>query len=388
MKNNFAIRTSRPEFQLLLECARISDETGRLSELAASVTDWEWTLSEANRHGLIPAMFLALSRVGELPRDVASRVESNAREQMLHGLVLTARLFEVSSMLEAAGIDCIPYKGPTLGALAYGNPAFRPSVDLDILVRPDQVRQAKDVLLTAGFKPASYIEDHREHLLLNCICEYEFTSADGSYTVEIHWKVLSQEFGFNFPDHQVWTRTQNVSVGGKSLRTLGNEDLLLALAAHGTRHLWNRLLWIVDIAQITARRSIDWDLLVERANEYRVRRMLFLALSLAHGLLQAPIPGEVLRLIRKDASVRRLHRTVTEDCLHDPRVLDRTSRHKFLLSSLERWQEKFRYIRQVALTPQVGDLIGTDHTAVSTAMLPWLRLRSILGRVQRRLLDI
>lgn len=373
---------SRPEFKLLVASVRTKSGTPLTVAEGDKVLDWEVVLSEADRHGLTPLFDRFIPSREDIPKAVRGRLTEQARRQMTHGLMLTARLFELTALLEAAGVDAIPYKGPTLAALAYGDPALRPSVDLDVLVRPEQVQHAKDVLIAAGFRPASYICDRHMRLLMNCVCEYEFTSPDGSYTVEIHWRVVSKEFGIEFPDNTAWSRVQAVPIGAKYLRTLSTEDLLLALAAHGTRHLWNRLLWIADVSHLIGRCSIQWELLIARADSLGIKRTLLLALSLAGGLLGAPVPAPVTALIERDPVVRRLHDRVVTDCIHDPYAADRRSRHRFYLATRESLHAKYSYIRQVALTPQVGDFAGTDYGGGSFGTDSWLRIRGILARLQ------
>ena len=76
--------------------------------------------------------------------------------------------------------------------------------------------------------------------------------------VEIHWAFMESFFGFDYEKEDVFGRSQVVSVHGKDVPTLSNEDLLIILCVHGSKHYWKRLSWIFDIAKLIEAQSIDW----------------------------------------------------------------------------------------------------------------------------------
>ena len=85
------------------------------------------------------------------------------------------------------------------------------------------------------------------------------------------------------------------------------EDLLLILCMHGAKHMWSRLEWVCDVAElIRSEPGLDWDQVMDRAARLGSRRMLFLGINLAVDLLDAPVPGEVLRQARRDTVARSL----------------------------------------------------------------------------------
>ena len=75
------------------------------------------------------------------------------------------------------------------------------------------------------------------------------------------------------------------------------------LCVHGAKHFWERLAWIVDIAQLVTVREVDWKLLSEIAAERKCSRLLLLGLYLAHEVVGAPLPESVLQRARSDSRV-------------------------------------------------------------------------------------
>ena len=85
----------------------------------------------------------------------------------------------------------------------------------------------------------------------------------------------------------------SIDLNGTEVKTLSAADLLFSLCVHGSRHLWERLGWICDIAELLARHTFDWPTLLKRAAQADSDRMFLLGLYLAERLLEAPLPAEV-----------------------------------------------------------------------------------------------
>jgi len=62
---------------------------------------------------------------------------------------------------------------------------------------------------------------------------------------------------------------------------------------HGTKHRWERLRWICDVAElIRVREDVKWETLMRVAESLGSRHMLSLGLYLAHDVLGAPLPEQ------------------------------------------------------------------------------------------------
>ena len=58
-------------------------------------------------------------------------------------------------------------------------------------------------------------------------------------------------------------------MAGREVRTFSLEDTPLLLCVHGSKHIWERLGWIADIAALTkTSRPVDWTLVLERARRF------------------------------------------------------------------------------------------------------------------------
>jgi len=151
-------------------------------------------------------------------------------------------------------------KGPALAEIAYPSPLQRQSLDLDILVAPDQVHDWIDHLKGVGFE--SDTDDLRPHAMN----QIALTSPLG--IVELHWALALPPIRTpSFTD--LLEDAQSVMIGDLEILTLGPLDGAVHLCLHFHQHLgdpsimMDLALWIGALelsSEEVATRSCDWGL--------------------------------------------------------------------------------------------------------------------------------
>jgi hypothetical protein len=136
-----------------------------------------------------------------------------------------------------------------------------------------------------------------------------------------------------------------VSTGAGEVWTLGPEDTLLFLCCHGTKHNWGALSWLVDVAELVRGQSgLDWDAVVRWSRVPGRRRPVQLGLHLAHHLLEAPVPAEVLTEGDRDPEVAALV-AVVEGAFRDPASASGRGLWSSMLGSVVSWDREVGSIR-------------------------------------------
>lgn len=136
-------------------------------------------------------------------------------------LSLVGQLLDALEMLRARDIRTVPFKGPVLAVSAYGSPALREFVDLDILVRRADVTRARDVFLSRGCRLSG--ADRR---LLDGICpragrDYVFyPSTAGTVAVEVHCELAPWYLCVPFESERLLERSIERSVAGERVPSL------------------------------------------------------------------------------------------------------------------------------------------------------------------------
>lgn len=373
----------RPEHELLICCARATlgrGHTARIQELVQQGLGWDSLIHEAQRHGLAALLYqgLHMAAVPGVPTTVQDQLRERFHANAIQVRLLSRELLRLLALFRQENIQVIPIKGPVLAAGAYADPVFRPAGDLDFLVRrPDMVR-AREVLEASGYRPQ--IERDEEAAYLETQLGYDFLS--DTTCVELHWAFLPKTLQFELTVEQVWERQTTVLLEETKVPTLGAEDQLLFLCAHGAKHGWERLSWIYDIASCISRQpNLDWCLLMARAQALHCVRIVRLGLALAAEVLDIALPEDVEGSILRDRAVPRLTRRVSlqwfrsRPARHDVRAL-------ILLGVRERLRDRLRYLlhlAHLAVRPSPADRAFFPLPASLTFLYPILRAVRVLS---------
>ena len=360
----------RNEHELLLACARTA-ANDHVRKLAAKEIDWDYLFLIARRHSVLPLLYLQLDRhAADLaPRDHLLKLKQNYVENAARNTLLTAELCRLITLLAGSGIEAIAYKGPLLALVAYDNIALRRFVDLDVIVQRRDVLQARDILLAQGYTPAKSLSLDQQELLLRTQHNLQFSRDQHRLIVELHWEVAPHLFASTVDADKLWQNLVTVDLNGTEVKTLSPEDLLFSLCVHGSRHLWERLAWICDIAELVSRHDFDWDALVGRSAQADSERMFLLGLKLAEQLLQAPLPAAVKERCDSDERLRSLADNVVAHLFNGTAHVPATSREIFTynIGVRKTLSSRARYILY-AFSPTDSDL-GSRSLPTSLSFL-------------------
>lgn len=294
--------------ELLLCCARtqLSESMAhRIRHLLKQQVDWDYLFALARRHSLLPLLYSSLQR-SDIPPAKLAWLKQQFQDNAARNLLLTAELCRLIARLKDEGIEAVPYKGPALAVYAYGDLSLRRFIDLDLLLKKDDVLKARDVLLALGYRGHPAWSGSGEKLLLHTQHNLPLKSEDGRLIVELHWEVAPELFA-SLSEDDFWQRLEPLTLNGMPVNTMSAEDLLLSLCVHGSKHLWERLAWICDIAELLrVKPDINWGSVLDQAEEGDLKRMLGLGLHLADNLLQAPVPLAVSRTYANDSTIKSL----------------------------------------------------------------------------------
>jgi hypothetical protein len=289
--------------------ARLDAETvARLRVLVVGGLDWEYLFRFVPRHSVVPLTSARLQQYASdlIPPAELQRLKKHYQENIARNLILTGELVRIIELLAHSGIEAVPYKGPVLAAFAYGDLALRRYVDLDIMVRKSDVWRARDVLLADGYSQTRALNLDQQQLLLQTQHNLQFSRSGHKLIVELHWEVASHFFASSVQADQLWKNLVTIQLQGASVKTLSADDLLFSLCVHGSRHLWERLSWICDLAMIVERHELNWSNLLQRAADTHSERMFLLGVHLAAALLGAKLPEVVLKSIKADSELDKL----------------------------------------------------------------------------------
>ena len=384
-----------PERALILCCARtrIDAKTAeQMRNLLHKDIDWAYLIKTAGQHGVIPLVYQSLNTI--CPEAVPSAYLTQLREHFLfnaqHALILTGELLKLLSLFEAHAIPAIPYKGPVLGELVYGDTALRPFTDLDIIVHKHDVLVVKDLLISQGYLPKLQLTRTQESIHLQNQHHYSLMCPDDRGMVELHWAFAKKRYSYSLKLDSLWAYQKVVSFAGTKVPCFAPEDLLLLLCIHGAGHSLIRLLWICDIAElIRVHREMDWERVIKFARRVGSERVLFLGLLLAAELLETPLPEAILQRMHTDRVVKSLVAQVRDRLFCEEKDLPGVfERFLFHLKKRERHRDKVSFFLRSVMTPDAGEWMRLLVPEFVSFLRYLLRPTRMIFKYGRNLLEI
>jgi len=112
--------------------------------------------------------------------------------------------------------------------------------------------------------------------------------------------------------------TEEYSAFGQTFLTFSSELLLVFLCAHASKHVWSRINWITDIAQVVDKGNINWMKTLALAEQTGATRMLLLGIYLTSFLPGYQPNNQITQLVDSDQIVRKLGDEIMERFLSDP----------------------------------------------------------------------
>lgn len=223
--------------------------------------DWQGVLALAEQERVVPLLYRACAGSNLPPGWLLDDIRGRYLQEAAISLLRSRELNRILSQLAQTGMEARLLKGLMLGELVYKNPALRPMVDMDLLIRKSELEGILRALSAAGY---NIDMDHADP---DYVMAYENAvtlsrRSKRTWFLELHWSL------FDSPYHQerlsestLWERAVEFQVDSQPAATLNAELTLLHLAGHLMLHHQGRgMLWWHDIAELlyTAGETMDW----------------------------------------------------------------------------------------------------------------------------------
>lgn len=342
--------------QKLLVSLIANTPNSKLESLLSRDINWESLIETARNQRIIPILYRKLQPyLATLPKETLDSVQILAKKCSVRNLTFNSELFKITNLFEENEIEYLSYKGLTLAQLAYGDSSLRQFGDLDFLIQKRDFPKVKKLLLSNGGKPALDLSDKQEKAILKYSYDFPFGFGKQPVLVEIHWAFMESFFGFDYEIEETFSRRQMVNIHGKNIPTLSNEDLLIYLCVHGSKHFWKRLSWTYDIGKLVQNQTIKWEFVIDQANKHGTFRMLKLGLLLAQNYINFELPSELQSQIEADKKIRLIADELN-DQLFDDEYSAESIRTDIHLKMRERWRDKLTYSHRLLTTKLVDSL--------------------------------
>lgn len=368
------------DIELLLTClgkGTVLQKEVRL--LHYSSEDWEEAAATARRHGLEPILFHNLKQIRsrlDIPAGIWQELHRRYFVSASRNIFLYRQLLHLLDIFNREGIPVILLKGAHLAELIYKNPALRPMLDIDLLVKHGDLARVHTFLLQEGYDSS----EQNQGTAFEHLAPY---LKKGAVRLEIHFHITEPPFSMHFDIASLWERARKETFQNVSVLTLSPEDLLLHLCIHTSIHhgFDNGLLPYLDIALALEhyQEKLDWDKLWTRAKNWGMDRSVYLMLALTGRLLGHPMPKPVVQDMPPDQETQNAVQSAIDLVFHRSAPV---TPYVARLFAGKGWRKKIKYLIQRTFPARSIMLASKERTGnyflVKVFRLYLLRLRSLL----------
>lgn len=351
-----------PEAALLLACARIAptdDNDRQVARILAEGVDWGRALALAEAHGLLGLLFRGARRAGPaaLPRHVEVRLWTY-HEQLKHkNRLMGDELRVLVSLLEANGIPVVPFKGPTLAAKLYADPSLREFGDLDLLIAPSNLARARQLLAQRGYLPLFPTTPAIDRAMLASPRHYHL-ALKHELMVELHWRTDAEFPLADLDEPSWWANRPRHAFEGTDLHDLHDQELALVLLLHGSKHLWEQINWVAEVAELLGRLGAsEWEWVLAKAAALGARGRVAIGLLLASRCFSLALPSSAAGWVDGSQRAARLADEIVRRWFEAETVSSRSAIDRLLMNVYihDSNRHRLRHVVDVVFRPGLAE---------------------------------
>lgn len=348
-------------------------------------------MAQVERHRVAALALDTLARTG-MEDALGNRIQDLrdlASAQRRNGLTLAMRGRQARMRLERADIACIEFKGGSaLSQKLYGDIALRHSRDVDFMVPADRLGDALEALAQDGWvsnlHPVWTSTPHHRRLARLFLKDIPVLDPNTNCLLELHTRFEP------IPVERM------ESLWWDAMRLANGPDLtgaeFLFLVSHGTKHRWQRMKWLGDIAAIAERHPVLVENSVPLARSLGLEKALALADTLLRGLYDLPLHPLFRPLPLRDSWAVRIclnELRSPEELARSPvaRVTDhvhKTHLHRFVFGHRVSFANRTAFQLHRLFAPQLDiEAFGPRPWIALLVVLPFYRIGRLLARYAR-----
>lgn len=290
-----------PQIDRLLRVAAIDD-------LATAAAEWRDFEVSADFDRLTPGEMrligMAARRMVDLAPDspMLARIQGIERANWSRSQLAIGEAGKGLRALEAASVDMLVIKGATRSATADPGARGRMLNDVDVVVRPDDMKRAFEVLTDDGWCPAGSgsVAYHGSRLA----SAVGINLVRGRFgNLDLHRTPFHPPYDSIGDDLPIWQRSSPGSLASCFVRVPCATDAIAISMAHGALDAHKSSDWLADIAS-GVDQGVDWGLLEEIVEHRRLNAAAAIALGYVAERLGRSVPAATLRTFENNA-IRR-----------------------------------------------------------------------------------
>lgn len=289
------------DIQLIIKSCKANPTASDIEQIRTNISQlniqqYSEIFALASKHAVLPLLHhtLEMHAYDIMPSEAITELKQQNMMIVQQNMLMSAELASLDKMAKAMHVNLISFKGPALAQIAYGDITLRQYCDLDILIQRKDFRAVASKMLARGYESYYPIETFAgDRVMFEMNNDCPFYDNHRQLAVELHWDFF-RKLALPTECFLPWDEQENVTIYHHTLKTLSHETHLLYHSLHGSKHVWERLGWIVDIDRfIRATPKLDWDKIITMAKDLGALKMFLLGIGLADRYFQTPLPENI-----------------------------------------------------------------------------------------------
>ncbi|MBF0129132.1 MAG: nucleotidyltransferase family protein [Alphaproteobacteria bacterium] len=308
----FAGFDSPLEFETLIGAVRAARDPARKAWKPAGVAsggiNWRTVLDGARVNHVSRSLLAGLQSLEgpPPPEDVVAALRRRIVADGRRCLVIASELVRLNALFQSAGLQVMVLKGVPLSRQIHDDIATRGAGDIDLIASAERMWEVDEVLVTAGYRrKASLMSDRHRAAYRLWAKEMGYRHPELGVYVELHWRLTKNPRLLHIDFGQLWDGRDSVGIGGAAIPAMSRGQLPVYLCVHGALHGWERLRWLLDLADLLEDAE-EMDRAIEEARRLGLAPLMLEAIGLAGRWLGLEIPAPVRIQIAADPQVKRL----------------------------------------------------------------------------------
>lgn len=323
-------------------------------QLFRDAFDWEYIHNFLYTHHLRTLFYEGVTRlrISNLPQNELNKLQVTTLANLNRNTRLAQETIALMDGFNARGIPVMAFKGVSLSQQLYNGWIQREIRDIDVLLHKADLERATAYLLEQGFVIGTQDLQDEDDNTADIDREYHLTMSRKEsmlLIVELHWSLGRREFPKLRDPALFWNNPSAVVLNRRAIPVPTVDAFVIYWCMHGFKHGWARLSWIYDVAQfIHVYPDLDWNAILERANELNGKRIVLQGLFLAHDIFAAPLAEPVQRALDEQPQIAKISQQLESQIIVYP--LSESPVDDFLMqySMRQGWKDRLFFLQAKA----------------------------------------
>ncbi len=304
------------EDRLLLRCCR-REKAEKIKHIITKAEkneiDWDYFLRKARENGISGIIYFKLNENKadflNIPSEIFDELKKDYYLNATKNTLIFKELGKVLEAFEKTGLQVIVLKGATLAEAVYKNLALRPMLDIDLLVKKEDLLRTDKQLKILDYWPLDRsIDDGDFSPTYLTTLDYRSSSVN-SPSFHIHWhfvnsSVPNDSYIKHIRMEDIWQNAEKTHIANVETLVMSPHHLIIHLSEHALRvtHSLSKLCFFCDIHEVINlyKERLDWNQLIEESYKFNLNRLVYLSLYFSFIFFGTQIPEDILLRLRPE----------------------------------------------------------------------------------------